>query len=310
MNFLNLRYFIIAAEEMSFTKAAKRLYISQQSLSSHIAKLEDYFGVPLFDRHPPLTLTDAGQSLLKNARRILDSKKQAELELQDIRDFRSAELTIGVTSARGAVMMPPLLAEFKRRFPQIRVHLIEGTSSEITEALYKGAADLTLGFEVDDAENIESVRLHEEYTIVAVPRQLMMQHLSGREQAELYGRKTIRLSAVQRCPFVRMKTYNWLGSIFEGCCREEKIEPVIAMETSNIMTMIMLCAKGIGAILCPHAFLEEGSPYYNEEIRRNTVQFELDYGPSRKNISANYMKKKYHSRAAQEFIAIAQEMMK
>ena len=44
MNFLNLRYFIVTAEEMNFTKAAKRLFISQQSLSNHIAKLEDHFG--------------------------------------------------------------------------------------------------------------------------------------------------------------------------------------------------------------------------------------------------------------------------
>ena len=96
MNFLNLKYFIVTAEEMNFTKAAKRLFISQQSLSNHIAKLEDYFGVQLFDRNTPLTLTDAGESLLKSARKILNVKQEAELELQDIRDFRSAVLTIGV----------------------------------------------------------------------------------------------------------------------------------------------------------------------------------------------------------------------
>ena len=75
MNFLNLKYFIVTAEEMNFTKAAKRLFISQQSLSNHIAKLEDYFGVQLFDRNTPLTLTDAGESLLKSARKILNVKQ-------------------------------------------------------------------------------------------------------------------------------------------------------------------------------------------------------------------------------------------
>ena len=65
MNFLNLKYFIVTAEEMNFTKAAKRLFISQQSLSNHIAKLEDYFGVQLFDRNTPLTLTDAGKAFLR-----------------------------------------------------------------------------------------------------------------------------------------------------------------------------------------------------------------------------------------------------
>lgn len=52
MNLLNLEYFLVAAEELNFTKAAKRLYITQQSLSNHIAKLESYFGADLFDRTP------------------------------------------------------------------------------------------------------------------------------------------------------------------------------------------------------------------------------------------------------------------
>ena len=52
MNLLNLRYFLVAAEELNFTRAARRLYISQQSLSGHILKLENYFGVELFDRSP------------------------------------------------------------------------------------------------------------------------------------------------------------------------------------------------------------------------------------------------------------------
>lgn len=117
MNFLNLKYFIVTAEEMNFTKAAKRLFISQQSLSNHIAKLEDYFGVQLFDRNTPLTLTDAGESLLKSARKILNVKQEAELELQDIRDFRSAVLTIGVPNTRGSVILPPLLMKFGRDFP-------------------------------------------------------------------------------------------------------------------------------------------------------------------------------------------------
>ena len=60
MNLLNLEYFLIAAEELNFTRAAKRLHIAQQSLSNHIAKLEDHFGTPLFDRNPPMSLTPAG----------------------------------------------------------------------------------------------------------------------------------------------------------------------------------------------------------------------------------------------------------
>ncbi len=55
----SLKCFAAAAEELNFTRAAKRLFISQQALSSHISKLEEYYGVRLFDRGIPMTLTDA-----------------------------------------------------------------------------------------------------------------------------------------------------------------------------------------------------------------------------------------------------------
>ena len=70
MNLLNLEYFLIAAEELNFTRAAKRLHIAQQSLSNHIAKLEDHFGTPLFDRNPPMSLTPAGACFRRYAQQL------------------------------------------------------------------------------------------------------------------------------------------------------------------------------------------------------------------------------------------------
>ena len=72
INFLNLEYFLVAAEELNFTKAARKLYISQQSLSNHIANLEKEFDVVLFNRTSPLTLTYAGQALQSRARALLE----------------------------------------------------------------------------------------------------------------------------------------------------------------------------------------------------------------------------------------------
>ena len=63
INFLNLEYFLVAAEELNFTRAARKLYISQQSLSNHISNLEKEFDVILFNRTSPLTLTYAGRAL-------------------------------------------------------------------------------------------------------------------------------------------------------------------------------------------------------------------------------------------------------
>ena len=72
INFLNLEYFLAAAEELNITRAAKRLYISQQSLSNHISNLEKEFDVQLFNRTTPLTPTYAGRALKLRAKPLLE----------------------------------------------------------------------------------------------------------------------------------------------------------------------------------------------------------------------------------------------
>ena len=76
MNFRNLQYFLAATEEKNFTHAARRLYISQQSLSGHVAKLEEELGVPLFERGPELKLTYAGERLALIARQICSLEQE------------------------------------------------------------------------------------------------------------------------------------------------------------------------------------------------------------------------------------------
>jgi DNA-binding transcriptional LysR family regulator len=97
INFLNLEYFLVVAEELNFTKAAKKLFISQQSLSCHISKLESDLDVQLFNRTTPLTLTPSGKSFVKNATTMLKIKEQSVRELSDIKDFKRGDLYIGVS---------------------------------------------------------------------------------------------------------------------------------------------------------------------------------------------------------------------
>ena len=170
----SLKCFAAAAEELNFTRAAKRLFISQQALSSHISKLEEYYGVRLFDRGIPMTLTDAGRALQKHAREILSSVDDYAREVQDIKNFRQGELTVGIPVTRGTIMLPPLLSAFHQLFPQIRLHLVEGTvSGNIADALYDGTADLCIGYQPENTEELAVTPLFEEKFVVLVPDRLI-----------------------------------------------------------------------------------------------------------------------------------------
>ena len=144
INFLNLEYFLAAAEELNFTRAAKRLYISQQSLSNHISNMEKEFDVVLFNRTSPLTLTYAGQALKVRARELLDLKDETYREIADIKDFSTGQLSIGVSHTRGRFILPEILPTYQSEFPGIELHLIEGNSSELANDLLHGTIDLMI----------------------------------------------------------------------------------------------------------------------------------------------------------------------
>lgn len=310
MNFLNLEYFLIAAEELNFTKAAKRLYISQQSLSNHIAKLEAHFGLPLFDRTPPMTLTAAGLSLAKRARSLLNAKNETELELQDIKDFRSGYLSIGVTHARGTVILPMVLPPFHRSFPQVRLQLVEGTSQQLETALLNGNVDLTIGFRPSNATNVESEVLLDETSVLVVPHQILDKYFPTKSQMLRNTPAAPVQEILRRCPVVTISATTWAGAVLERYCRKTGITPRVVVETVNVATLVALCLEGMGVIVCPRIFLHKLNFQLNASKLQYVSIYSLDPELEQPVIALNYLKHKYLSQSAREFIRITKEVFR
>lgn len=307
MNFLNLQYFCVAAEELSFTKAAKRLFISQQSLSNHISRLEEEFGVALFNRTQPVTLTQAGECLYRNSQILLYQKNQTEKAIQDIRDFRSGELTIGASTSRSAVMLADVLPQFHQKFPQIQLRLVEGTTKLINQALYEGRTDVNIGFAINDPDTVEEELLHKEHLVCVVPNVL----LPGSQPPEpdtLIPGSMQNFHCFARFPFVRMHRESWLGSVFEQCCQDHQVSPKVVLETTSMTTLVSLCSVGMGAIVLPEIFVNRRAAFWNHSDWQMSVSvFPLDYPRGVTPITISRLKGHYLSRAAIEFIHMAKQ---
>lgn len=313
INFLNLEYFLIAAEELNFTKAAKRLYISQQSLSNHISNMEKEFGVVLFNRTTPLTLTYAGRALKARARQMLDLKDETYRELNDIKDFSVGQLVIGVSHTRGRILLPEVLPRYKERFPNIDLHLMEGNSSQLDNYLLHGEVDLIIGmlpFKVDD---VETVPICKEEILLAVPDAVLEREYPGRldeMKAQLSAHTDISL--LKNCPFLLINKGNRVRTIADDIFEEAHITPRIILETENIETVLALAAKGMGITFYPRMFISG-----HESIRRMLHEkkrekasisfYSLDYAKAHGILAIGYHKGHYMSQATKEFIQIAQE---
>ena len=124
MNFSSMDYFIMTARERSFSRAAERLHITQQTLSAHIAKLEQELGTKLLVRNIPLELTYAGEVFLEYAMDFQRRASSLEREFQDITKNQRGLLRIGINYTRGDIIIPPLLLRFQQEYPNIAVRLV------------------------------------------------------------------------------------------------------------------------------------------------------------------------------------------
>ena len=243
INFLNLEYFLVAAEELNFTRAAKRLYISQQSLSNHISNLEKEFDVVLFNRTSPLTLTYAGQALKTRARELLDLRDETYKEISDIKDFSTGQLSIGVSHTRGRFILPEILPTYQREFPGIELHLAEGNSSELANDLLHGNIDLMIDLLPFTAENVATVPICQEEILLVVPDEVIRKAYPDRFEEikkSLYQSADVRL--LENCPFVLLKKGNRVRTIADEIFEDTQISPHIVLETENIETVLALSA--------------------------------------------------------------------
>src|ERR687894_2946185 len=160
MELRRLRYFVVVAEELSFNRAAQRLHISQPPLSNQIKQLEEELGVLLFKRTSRgVKMTEAGEVLLEEARRIFVQVDQTVRVVQRVGHGEVGRLTLGFVPSASNEVLPPILRAFRYRFPGVELFLREMRPDRVVQRLHDKQIDVGfLYLPLDDASlNIERV---------------------------------------------------------------------------------------------------------------------------------------------------------
>lgn len=141
----NPEYFLTVARERNISRAAEKLFISQPSLSQHIAKLEEMLGTKLFDRSQnPLELTQGGQmyrSYLENSNHLYQKFQSG---LSCLHSSRSQTVNLGLGTWRGSILLPQILPRFLQEHPHAQINLHEYPVSELYALLQDGKADFAV----------------------------------------------------------------------------------------------------------------------------------------------------------------------
>ena len=172
----NLGYVVTTAELGSVTDAAKKLNVSQPTISAAIAHAEAELGSQLFVRHHArgMTLTVAGRRLVNEARLLLSHARDFERSMQSVGDGAAGEITVGSFMTLATRFMPALLSGFSQKVPGISVNLEEGNQQDIVEGLLSGRLELALSYAYALPDEVMGERLTElpPYVLVAADHPL------------------------------------------------------------------------------------------------------------------------------------------
>ncbi|WP_260926158.1 LysR substrate-binding domain-containing protein [Novosphingobium sp. 9] len=152
MTLEQLRIFVAVAEREHMTAAARALNLTQSAVSSAIAALEERHGVKLFHRvGRGITLTEAGQLFLPEARGLLAQAEATQVMLEELGGLSRGRLRLVASQTIAAYWLPPVLAAFRQRYPAIAVELAIANTEQAAAQVHEGLADLGIvEGEVDD----------------------------------------------------------------------------------------------------------------------------------------------------------------
>jgi len=308
VNFQHLKYFLMVAEELNITRAAERLYISQQSLSNHIGNLERELDVKLFTRSPKLSLTYAGGLLVDTASQILDLHSQYLSKVGDINKQYLGVLRVGISHTCGLALLPEILPKFRAEFPQVEFSLFEGNSTQLEDELSHGRTDLIICFQPIIMEGVATIPLTEQRLVMVVPRTFTDQ-LFG-TQAEEIRRQFAQgadIRVFEHLPFVLIKRGNRTRNIVDQYFSRYYFKPQLILETENTVTTLAMAQAGVGITICPELFLRAIPAPTPESV--GVDLFPLTDPSTFSKLVAGYRKSRYLSHFGQRFIEITQDIL-
>jgi len=205
----NYNYFLVLAQEMSISKAAQRLFISHQCLSSYLKNLECHYGVSLFIRKPKFSLAPAGKELLDSFLAIERIERNLESRLKDMKDEQTGIINYGITEGRYRILIPLLLKEYRRLYPNVQLNVIDCPSLEMETKLLNNELDMF----VSGTGNLSSPKLKfetllNERVYLVISDNLLREYFPDIfPQCKEIFRQGADLRLFQKVPFVLNKPY-------------------------------------------------------------------------------------------------------
>jgi LysR family transcriptional regulator, transcription activator of glutamate synthase operon len=249
MELRQLRYFAAVAEHRHFTRAAAELHVAQPALSQQIRRLEQELGLELLERTSrSVRVTEAGEAVLRRARRALAEVDAIAADLDALRGLRTGRVLVGAIQSLGPFDLPGLLAAFRAEHPGIDLLLREETTQEMLALLAADELDLAIAaIDPEPPSEFATQPLYEEDLVLAV-----------RPGHPLAKRARLALSDLPDEPFILFREGSGLRATTERALATAGLQPRARLESTELSRVRALVARGLGVAIVPRS--ETASP--------------------------------------------------
>ncbi len=287
-----LQVFYTVAKQLSFTKAAELLYMTQPAVTFQVKQLEEHFNTRLFERsHSKITLTHAGEVALEYAEKILNLTNEMETRLGELTGQVAGTLMVGASTTIAEYMLPRLLGEFKGQYPNVHCRLTVANS----ETIESKVADHTL-----DVGLIEAPSHHPQLAAqVCGEDELVAICAPGHAIA---GHPAVTPAELAELPYVSREDGSGTREVVDEYFRRNGIQPDdlhIAMELGSREAIKGAVEAGLGIAIVSRATIAK------EVKLGDLVAVPLD-PPLHRPLSMVYAREKFRSRLLQTFLDFVQ----
>ena len=291
MELRQLEYFVEVAKERSFTRASRRLMVSQPAISKTIRSMEEELGVILFNRSSrQIELTDAGRSIYQKAKDVLANMEQLTDDIDQVAQLKKGTIHIGIPPVVGAGFFPQVISGFKDRYPGIEIQLMEVGTKSIEGGIIDGTLDV--GVICSHPSNSDQFDQH---LLISDPILLVMHR-----EHEFACQSAISFRELVKEPLVIYRRDFSLHDRIIHQCEQAGFSPRIVCESSQRDFMTEMVATGLGIAFLPKKVCGNLDPSIFQTLPIEGNPLSLD-------LSLIWKKDKYVSHAAREWLRFVKE---
>ena len=305
--FRGMEYVYAVYKEKSFSKAAEKLFISQPSLSANVKREEQCVGYPIFDRSTkPLGLTEPGKKYIETVEKILTMQNEFSEYVDDLGNLKTGKLVLGGSSLYSSWVLPPLMGQFAKKYPQVKLELIEETTANLQKMLQNGEVDLVLDNCELDEDVFESKMFRKEYLLLAVPKHLGINKALQEFQVRTTDIRdlsfleeevqSIDLSCFSEETFILLKPENDTRIRAMELCQQYGFVPNIVFELDQQMTSYNITCSGMGISFISNTLISKVPE------SADVVYYKLEGRESCRNLYFYWKRKSYFSKAMKAFL--------